>query len=144
MFKQPKCGIKMAAQSFLMRMLRRNWIFRDRTHPLDTDIWWWINFQVIQCQTRRNCHHNWLHWMGHAISNCTTTSFWNEIDTTVACQSSYTKVFASDGNFHDVCGKLIGVGQNRPLQRPLLSVCGERFRCPWLSKKCKSWRKSQN
>ena len=40
-----------------------------------------------------------------------------EIDTTVACQSSYAKVFASGGSFQDVCGELIGVGQNRPVQR---------------------------
>ena len=50
-----------------------------------------------------------------------------EIDTTVASQSSYTKVFASGGTFQDVCGKLIGVGQNRPVQIPPLSLtfCGE-------------------
>ena len=33
-----------------------------------------------------------------------------EIDTTVACQSSYTKVFASGGSFQDVCGELKFVG----------------------------------
>ena len=38
---------------------------RDRTHPSDTDIRWWITFEEIQIQTRRNCDHNWLHWMGH-------------------------------------------------------------------------------
>ena len=43
-----------------------------------------------------------------------------EIDTTVACQSSYTK--ASGGSFQDVCGELIGMGQNRPVQRPPLSL----------------------
>ena len=46
-------------------MLRRNWIFRDRTYPFDTDIRWWINFQIKKIQTRTNCDHNWLHWMGH-------------------------------------------------------------------------------
>ena len=46
-------------------MLRRNWILRDRTHPFDTDIRWWITFQQIQIQTKRNCHRNWLRWMGH-------------------------------------------------------------------------------
>ena len=46
-------------------MLRRNRIFRDRTHPFDTDIWWWINFQEIQIETRRHCDLNWLHWEGH-------------------------------------------------------------------------------
>ena len=52
-------------------------------------------------------------------------------DTTVACQSSYTKVFASGGSFQDVCGKLIGVGQNRPVKRPLsLTFCGGRLGCP--------------
>ena len=68
-----------------------------------------------------------------------------EIDTTVACQSSYTQVFASGGSFPDVCGELIGVGQNRPVQRPPLSLtfCGECDGCSWLSKKWKSRRKSQ-
>ena len=33
------------------------------------------------------------------------------MDTTVACQSSYTKVFTSSGSFQDVFGELIGVGQ---------------------------------
>ena len=37
----------------------------DRTHPFDTDIRWWINFQEVQIQMRRNCDHNWIHWMGH-------------------------------------------------------------------------------
>ena len=52
-------------------------------------------------------------------------------DTTVACQSSYTKVFASGGS-QDVRGELTGVGQTRPVQRPPLSLTfrGERFGCP--------------
>ena len=33
-----------------------------------------------------------------------------EIDTTVACQSSYTKVFASGGSFQDESGELKFVG----------------------------------
>ena len=37
----------------------------DRTHPFDTDIRWWINFQEVQIQTKRHCDHNWIHWMGH-------------------------------------------------------------------------------
>ena len=41
----------------------------------------------------------------------------------IACQSSYTKVFASGGSFQDVCGEFIGVGQNRSFQRsPFLST----------------------
>ena len=57
-----------------------------------------------------------------------------ETDTTVASQSSYTKVFASGGSFQDVCDELIGVGQNCPVERPPLSLtfCEERFGCPWL------------
>ena len=43
-----------------------------------------------------------------------------EIDTSVACQSSYTKVFASGSSFQDVCGEFIGLSQNRPVQRPSL------------------------
>ena len=46
-------------------MPRRNWIFRDRTHPFDNDIQWWINFREIQIYAGRNCDHNWIHWMGH-------------------------------------------------------------------------------
>ena len=55
-----------------------------------------------------------------------------EIDTTVACQSRYTMVFASGGSFQDVYGELIGVGQIRPIQRPPLSLtfCWERFGYP--------------
>ena len=69
-----------------------------------------------------------------------------EIDTTVVCQSSYTKVFASGGSFQDVCGELIRVSQICPVQRPALSLtfCRERFGCPCLCKKWKSRRKSQN
>ena len=29
--------------------------------------------------------------------------------------------FASGGSFQDVCGELIGIGQNRPVQRPPFS-----------------------
>ena len=38
------------------------------------------------------------------------------------------------------------MGQNRPIQRPPLSLtfCGERLGCPWLSRKWKSRIKSQN
>ena len=39
-----------------------------------------------------------------------------EVDTAVECQSSYTKVLASGGDFQDVYGELIGMGQNRPLR----------------------------
>ena len=46
-------------------MLRRNWIFRDRAHPFDTGIRWWINFHVIQIRWEKNCDHKWIHWMGH-------------------------------------------------------------------------------
>ena len=58
----------MAAQSCKScktQMPRRNRIFRDGTHPFDTDIRWWIHFQEIQTQTRRHCDHNYLHWEGH-------------------------------------------------------------------------------
>ena len=55
-----------------------------------------------------------------------------EIDTIVACQSSYTKVFARGGSFQDVCGELVGVGQIRPVQRRPLSLtfCREHFGYP--------------
>ena len=43
-----------------------------------------------------------------------------EIDTTVASQSSDTKVLASGGSFQDVCGELIEVVQDRPVQNPKL------------------------
>ena len=41
-----------------------------------------------------------------------------EIPTTVASQSSDTKVLASGGSFRDVCGELIEVVQDRPVHRP--------------------------
>ena len=50
---------------WLKRMLRRKRTFRDRTHPFDTDIRWWIIFQGIQIQTRRHSDHNWPHWKGN-------------------------------------------------------------------------------
>ena len=55
-----------------------------------------------------------------------------EIDTTVACQSSYTKVFPSAGNVQDVHGELIGVGQNRSFSDLLynLTFCGKLFGHP--------------
>ena len=55
-----------------------------------------------------------------------------ETDTAIASQSSLTKVIASSDNFKDVCGELIGMGQNRPVQRPPLSLtfCGEHFSTP--------------
>ena len=122
-------------------MLRRNWIFRDRIHPCDTDIRWWINLQQIQIQTRKNCDHCWIHWTGLAISSRTGSWNWHH-----CCMSSYTKVFASCVSFQDVCGELFGMGQKRPVQRPplFLTFCGERFGCPWLSKKWKSRRKRKN
>ena len=46
-------------------MLRRNWSVRDRTHPFDTDIRWWVNFQEVQIQRRWNLDNNWIHWMDH-------------------------------------------------------------------------------
>ena len=116
--------------------------FRNRTYPFDTDIRWWINFQVILIQTRRNCDHNWIHWFG----NCDQQSHrFLKLTPLLHVSLSYM-VFASGGSFQDVCGELIGLGKIRPVQRPLLSrtICGERFRCPSLSKKRKSRRKSQN
>ena len=42
------------------------------------------------------------------------------------------KVFTSGGTFQDVCCELIGMGQNRPVQRPPLSLtfCGEHVSTP--------------
>ena len=111
----------------LTRILRKNRILRGKTHPFDIDIRWWINFQEIQIHPRGHCDHNRLHWEGH----CDRQSDRFQTDTTVSSQSSYTKVFASGGSFQDECDELIGVGQNRSLQRPLsLAVCGERFATP--------------
>ena len=56
-----------------------------------------------------------------------------ETDTTVASQSCYSKVFASGGSFQDVCGELIGVDQDHPVQSPSfiwLTFCGKRFATP--------------
>ena len=41
-----------------------------------------------------------------------------EVDTTAASQSSCTKVLARGGSFRDVCGELIGVIQDHPVQSP--------------------------
>ena len=43
----------------------------------------------------------------------------------------HVKVFAGGGSFQDVCGELIGMGQNRPVQKTPLSLifCWERFGC---------------
>ena len=49
----------------LTRLLTKKRIFRDRTHPFDTDIRWWIHFQENQIHSRRYSDHNWLHWEGH-------------------------------------------------------------------------------
>ena len=43
---------------------------------------------------------------------CSIDGLVPETDTTVTCQSSHTKVFASGFSFQDVCGELIRVGQN--------------------------------
>ena len=43
-----------------------------------------------------------------------------EIDTTVASQSIYTKALASGDNFREVCGEVIVMGQDRPIQSPPL------------------------
>ena len=56
--------------------------------------------------------------MGH----CDQKSYrFMKFDTSVACQSRYTKVFDSGGSFQNACGELIGVVQPRPVQRPPLS-----------------------
>ena len=46
-------------------MLRRDGIFRDRSHLFDTDICRSVNLQEIQIQTKRHCDHNRQHWQGY-------------------------------------------------------------------------------
>ena len=54
------------------------------------------------------------------------------IDTLVASQSSYTKVLASGGSFQDVCGELIGVVQDSPVQSlPFISIFHPRHYSVW-------------
>ena len=90
-------------------MLRKNDIFRDRTHPFDithpfdTDIRWWIHFQEVQIQMRRYCDHNRPRWEGH--SDQQSDRF---LKLTPLLQVSLVKRY--------VCGELIGVGQDRPVQ----------------------------
>ena len=61
-FKQPQRRIEMAVLSCTCSTdanpEKEINIFRDRTHPFDTDIRWGVDFQVIQIETRRNCDHN--------------------------------------------------------------------------------------
>ena len=52
------------------------------------------------------------------IADYTERALVPEIDTTVASQSSYMKVFASGGSLQDMYGELIGVVQDRPVQSP--------------------------
>ena len=52
------------------------------------------------------------------IADYTERALVPEIDTTVASQSSYMKVFTSNVSFQDVCGELIGMVQVYPVQRP--------------------------
>ena len=103
-FNQPKRRIKMAAKSctLLTRMLRRNQISRDRTHPFDSDIWWWTYFSKIHIQTRRHRDHNRQHWEGYCDAVFGPVPW---IDTTFASQSCYMKVFASVDSFKDVYGE---------------------------------------
>ena len=113
--KQPKCRIKMAAQSCTFStdtMLRRNQIFRDRTHPFTTDNRSWINFQKIHIQVSWHCDHNRQHWKGHCHQ---------QLDRFLKLTSLLQvlwKYFASSDSFQRVCGKLIWVVQDRPVQSP--------------------------
>ena len=120
--------------------MRRNWIFRDRTHSFDTNIRWWIHFQEIQIQTRRKCDHNWLHWVGH----CDQQSYRFLKLRPLLHVSLVTQRSSPVVAVFKMC--VIGVGQTRPLQRPPLCItlCGKHFGYPWLFKKWKSGRKSQN
>ena len=115
----------MAAQ-FCMRSTDANSekkpiFFRNRNHPSDTHIRWWTHFQGIHIQTRRSCDITDMTTLRGLLPSAVGPI--PETDTTVACQSSNTKVFASGGSFQDVCGEL----QRPPLH---LTVCGNRFVTP--------------
>ena len=55
-----------------------------------------------------------------------------EIDTIVASQYSYMNVIVSGGSFQDVCGELIGVVQDHPVQSPLF-IPNHRLGVFWIS-----------
>ena len=108
-------------------MLRRSRIFRDKTHPFDTGIRRWIHFAFWgNSDSDENNVVTITDYTEKALATSSRTGSWNWHH---RCKPIYcTKVFASGGSFQDVCGELIGVGQNRPVQRPLfLTFCGERF-----------------
>ena len=136
-FKQPKRRIKIAAQSLTCSTLANVKKELDfyRQNP---SVWYWhsiVNTFSLNSDSDEKKSWPLLNTLNGPLRSAVVPA--PKIDTTVACQSSYTEVFASGGSFQDVCGELIRVGQNHPVQRSPLSLtfCGERFGCPWLSKK---------
>ena len=74
--KHPNHQIKIAALSCMHSTYansEKNQFFRDRTHPFDTDIRWWINFHEIQSLTRRHFDCNLPCWEGHLEAFCYPT-----------------------------------------------------------------------
>ena len=88
--------------------------FLDRTHPFVTDIRCWINFWEIQSQTRRHRDHNYQHWEGYCEQQ--SNRFLKLIPLLQVLVAR--RYFANSGSFRDVCGELIGVVQDRPVQGP--------------------------
>ena len=125
-------------------MLRWNWILRDRTHPFDTDIRLWINFQEVQIKTRKNCDNNWIQWMGH----CDQQSYRFLKLTPLLHVSLVTRRSSPVVVIFKMCSlwRVDRGGSEPPFQRPSLTLnfYRELFGCPWKFNKWKSRRKSQN
>ena len=119
-FKQPISQIKMAVQSCTCST-DANAENELNFQGQNLSVWYWhsmVNtfFQVIQIRTRRNCDHNWIHWMGH----CDQHSHWFLKLTPLLHVSLVTQMsFASGGSFQDVFCELIGVGQNCPRRKKI-------------------------
>ena len=111
-------------------MLRRNRIFRDRIHPFDTGIRWWLNFQEIQIQTRcLLCDCNRLHWQGH----CDQQSDWCLKLTPLLQVSLFTRKPSPVVIISEKCVARWSWWVRTALLRALrlsLTFCGERFATP--------------
>ena len=96
-------------------MLRRNQIFRDRTHPSDTGIQWWIHFPEIQIQPRR---HSWP--IPSTLKGLLRPAAVGPVPYLELTPLFHVLVtvrhFSSSGTFQEVWVELIEMVQDRPVQ----------------------------
>ena len=90
--------------------------FKDRPQLFDTDIRWWINFAEIRIQTRRHRDHNRQHWEVYCDQQ---SDRFLKLTPLLQVSLVTRRYFASNASFRDVCGELIGMVQDRPVQSPL-------------------------